>query len=197
MELYHYASSKFDVLKTLNKQGKSYKEKSDKADYGDHVSFFFERPPLSLLGDIFGNDHHVWFPGSVLYEYTVKGEDLSDFRYSVVEYPEKTDALYNTALSDAQYFTLCGKAKEKWRYNGSTLEDLEFALKHLKGTTEKYFKLMKTRSNFDEIKKKYAATVPHLMIYPKSGEIKISKTKKVTVDGTVKANESIIQKWAL
>ena len=34
MELYHYASSKFDVLKTLNKQGKDFKERSDKASYG-------------------------------------------------------------------------------------------------------------------------------------------------------------------
>ena len=45
----------------------------------------------------------------------------------------------------------------------------------------KYLELLKTRPNFNEIKFKYAATVPHLMLYPILGQVKPIDINKVVV----------------
>ena len=183
MYLYHYSKKKFDTLQTLEKQRLSAKDRSTDKDYGKHISFFIERPPLAKLGDIFGEGHHTWYPGNALHEYIVSVDSLRKFRYQVVEFPEKTAVYYDDKMTDAEYYKILAEASKEWRYASDNVEDLRFAMRHLQGTTEKYYGLIHTRPNKERLFQTYAGTVPHVMVYPDSGEIRYKSVSQVTVGG--------------
>lgn len=198
MLLYHYSKEKRPMLLTLERQNKvsaSERVKEEKeyvkacklygyirpGYYFEHISFFFERPPLENMSSFYGPGHQVWYKGNELYEHVVDSSKIGSFLYEIVESPEKTEIYYNNSLSDKEYFERLGSLMNKNLYVGKNNALLEEALKPLLGTTEEYFKLLKTRSNFEEIRNKYAATVPHLMVYPIVGQIKPSTITKVTI----------------
>ena len=179
MKLYHYSKEKYPILKS--KSLVDGEEKGDLVSYKNHISFFFEPPPLDIIGDIFGPGHHTWAPGTKLIEHTVDTNNFGDFFYRLVESPEKTAMIYDDGLSVEAYHKKLKQINEIFRYEGTTVEDLEFACKRLKGTVRKFYELLPTRTDFLNIKDKYAATVPHLMIYFEDRCVKISSTKQVQV----------------
>lgn len=182
MYLYHYSSAKYKSLLTLNGQKKQVKESDGVGeDYANHISFFFEPPPLEILGELYKGKHKFWFNGNEIYEYKIQLESLTDFKYKVVEYPEKTEIYYDTSIDDEEFDKLLKEFEKKFNYTGDSVEELKKVLKRLKGTTKKYFELLPTRSNFEELIKKYAPTVPHLMIYPKSQEIHYESVRKIII----------------
>lgn len=180
MLLYHYSKEQYDHLLTREAQGLKSSVQEEKS-YSKHISFFFERPPLDIIGDIFGDGHHTWVNGNKLYEYIVDTSDIGKFEYSIVEFPEKTAILYDTSLTDAQYYSQIEKVTKEKGYKGSGSRDLEKAVHPLLGTTRAAYANMRRHPNFEELKKKYAATVPHVMIYPKSGQIDYRRVSQVTV----------------
>ena len=198
MLLYHYSKEKHSLLKTLDKQGKVTKDERRKEEelyvkkcktykylipgyYYEHISFFFERPPIETMSSFFGEGHGFWYKGNPLYEHIIDSSKIGTFYYELVESPEKTKIYYNDTLTDNDYFKELAKLTNENMYVGKNNNNLELVCERLKGTTLEYLELLKTRPNFEEIRFKYAATVPHLMLYPILGQVKPINVNKVTV----------------
>lgn len=195
LKLYHYSDTQFDVLKTraltgtitpeMIKQGKEdmavYK---NPGPYYDHISFFFERPPIDKMSKVFGKDHPFWYPGHEVYEHIVDIDSLPAMKYLLTESPEVTKVFYDPQydnLSYQEYFELIYRIRIKNKEIGSSVRDLRSVIKSMKGETERNYMMLRNRPNFDDIKNKYAASVPHLMIYPVGGQINILTTNKVII----------------
>lgn len=150
--------------------------------YYSHISFFLEPIPLDIISELFGGTHNVWCSGNQLYQYTVDPHTIGEFKYSVVESPEKTKLLYDPTVTDADYEIVLASVIKQHGYIGSGVKQLIRATKSLVGTTRKYYKLLPGRPNFKaKLSQKYAATVPHVMIYPATGEILYQDVQQVVV----------------
>ena len=192
IKLYHYSKEKFNILKTLEKQGKVTKEDIKKATtqtigtirpgyYYQHISFFLIPVDVVKIGKIYGNDHLVWHPGSKLTEHTVLLDDLGEFKYEFVETPEKTKLYYDDSISIQEYHRLVNKLNVSKKYIGNSKDDFTEAFDSLITQIKPAYDIVKSRPNWDLIKEKYAATIPHVMIYPKSGTVEVSKSKQISI----------------
>lgn len=191
MKLFHYAKQSFSELRTLERQRPlSEKERKEASDviisgkpgfYFQHISFFIEPVPLDLLGSIFGNSHHTWYPGSELFQYTVESSKLGSFKYEVVESPEKTELYYDDDLTTDAYVKAHRELLVRLNYVGDSNAKLIAATRHLMGTTRAAFQQLPKRPNWSDIKNKYAPTVAHVMVYPASGIIQYESVSKVIV----------------
>jgi len=190
--LYHYASSLYPTLQTRQKQGlitaadlsieKEIAKKIGKPGaYSEHISFFFEKIPLDILGSIFGKDHHVWFSGNVLFEYRVDANSLSDFKYEIVESPQAMELYYDDSIQGKHYVQAYNRIMRDKGYRGQGASELLKAVAPLKVLTRLKYQQITTRPNWGDIRKKYAATVPHVLIYPNGGEIKYTSVQKTKV----------------
>lgn len=193
--LYHYSAEKHNVLKTVEKQNKLTNEEKTKWDkiahdsgrvgaYYQHISFFFEPIPIDIISSVFNNEHPVWYSGNVLYEHKVSIAGLGEFKYELVESPEVTEIYYNPkydSYSDEKWINLKDKIIKENHYNGHETTSLLSAINKNIGSVREAYKQLPHRSNFEQIKTKYAATVPHLMVYPKTGAIEVSSISKVVI----------------
>lgn len=181
MLIYHYSKSKHKELKTLEAQGLE-KDVPSIKDYNKHISFFLEPIPYEFMGTIFGKDHHTWFPGNVVVEHTIIVSEIGEFIYKIVESPEKTFLYYDENITDEDYGKKLKEMIVRNKYEGSNLKEFEKIQTKLKGTVREYYAMLPERKNFAGIKDKYAATVPHTMIYPKGGIIKVKlDTREITI----------------
>lgn len=130
---------------------------------------------------IYGNDHLVWHPGSKLTEHTVLLDDLGEFKYEFVETPEKTKLYYDDSISIQEYHRLVNKLNVSKKYIGNSKDDFTEAFDLLITQIKPAYDIVKSRPNWDLIKDKYAATIPHVMVYPKSGTVEVSKSKQITI----------------
>lgn len=192
MKLYHYSKQHYSELRTLEKQRPISQEEKKKAIeirlsslapgfYYEHISFFFDPVPYEALGKIFGKDHHTWFPGSQLFEYEIDVKQLGHFSYFIVETPEKTELFYNQTISDDEYDVRIKEIIEEHHYIGQGEKAFIKASEPLIGSTRDYYLKIKSRPNWNDIKNKYAATVPHVMVYPDKGIVKYNAVKEVTI----------------
>lgn len=192
MKLYHYAKEYHDELKTLEMQREitvddiskyqAYKTPlSPDKPYWKHISFFFDRVPIDKMGGWYGKDHHTWYSGNILYEYTVDITTFGRFSYDIVETPDKIELLFDESISDQQYYQLMLENIKKKGYRGNSTFELNKASKPFVGQTEKYIQHAVEHSKFETFNRQYAACVPHVMIYPSSGVIKpvFSQTVKI------------------
>lgn len=198
MLLYHYSKEKHPLLLTLEKQNKITKEERKQEEknfveeckkhgyirpgyYFEHISFFFEPPPLDIISNIFPKDHPVWKKNNTLYEYIVDSRTINSFKYEVAEFPEKTKIYYDDKISDKNYHKLIKDIIISNNYIGKNSEELEVASEKFLNNTRSFFEQIKEQPNYDEIKYKYAATVPHVMLYPILGTIKPKSISQVKV----------------
>lgn len=191
--LYHYSKNLFDELKTLKASGVSHSRPlgnnhPDLGNYNEHISFFFEPIPYDILGSIFKRKFNdVWYTGSQLYEYIVKVSEMPEFKYRVVESPTITNMYYDPHydnLNKEEYIQLVRQTQLKMKEIGFNKKDfISIANKYI-GLTRQCYIDLPNRPNWDKIKNKYAATVPHVMIYPQKGIIEYSSYKKITINGT-------------
>ena len=215
-KLYHYSKEKFDVLKTRKAQGIEYTEDVTVTNkiltkvlgfgtYNDHISLFLEKAPLDVLGTIYKDvQHEVWYAGSKLYEYEVYVEDIGEFAYDLVETPLEIEMFYDDSYDDMSmedYIEMVYKKKIKLGLCGKDRSTFIKKVNELKGTIMEQYVKLPNRPNWKNIQKKYAPTVPHVMMYPQDGIIKHHSVKQVTVDdNSVKlATESFVEpiysKW--
>lgn len=204
MFIYHYSPLLFDTLQTKRKRGAATDEEIRKAQtqavrilqpgalYVDHLSFFFEPIPSEILHVLYGKDHPVWFAGNKLYEYKVDASKIpSKSLYEVVESSREVAALDkfvadNNWVEDdpkllKEWFAFILAEKIKWGEYGNDHSKLLLQISRAQGTLEDNFFKATQRDDFKENFKKYAASVPHLMLYPTGGEVTPVSVNKVVI----------------
>jgi hypothetical protein len=213
MLLYHYGpgNTKYNTLLTKRLSDKKLskeeiKEAEDLArltsrlgPYIDHISFFMDPIPFDIIGDLFkDSNHHVWFNSNTLYEYRVDFLSLEkNIKYEVVETPNDVKILDATNWIDTDdffYDYMLKKYKRK-RNDGEVGKFrlfLEDQVKKYQGTIRDYYLKAVKRKDFKEGNdKKYAANVPHLMLYPSNGEIMYQSSRQITIG----YKNDLIAKW--
>jgi hypothetical protein len=202
MKLYHYSKTRFPELLTKRLSGASAEEirKAEKqrdrygfvGAYVDHLSFFFDPIPSKTVADIFKNDHHTWYKGSVLFEYVIDVNQFeADVGYAVTESRRKTAFMdkfveeHNWVDDDpvllARYLKELDVLEKQWGEVGRSLPGLkeQIAL-NVGGTKQAYIDASK-RPDFEEGRQRYATNVPHVMVYPKSGKAQYTELNKLTI----------------
>lgn len=218
MKLYHYAKQQFPVLRTrasVNPPSHKEMEEAQKearlyssvAPYFNHISFFFDRAPLKLLGRLFKGQNEFWSDGNRIYEHVVDVDTLEqNILYRVVESPLQMKMLDE----DDKHWIETDEflqAHLKRRYEaqlkngeiGTDLSKLKQQIEIFTGCTEAAYRAASMRSDFDQNIRKYAASVPHLMLYPSSGEIAVESSQQVVVGRDLpplkKVNKPAYAKW--
>jgi hypothetical protein len=195
--IYHYSTSEYASLKTRRAQGvvseDEYEEDKIKSSFrgklapsSDHISLFMERPPLEELPDIFKGEHPFWKKGTKLYEYVIEVNDLPDFMYEVVESPASIAVLDNVPWFENRtykklWFSLRAKVNVLAGNTGNSKEDLLKTLQDYEGMTREKYLEIPNRKDYEGLKTKYAATVPHLYLYPEGGVIEVSEVNEVVL----------------
>lgn len=207
LNLYHYSLAKYDRLLSRRAQGITLSETEQKraekdlktyflmGHYNDHISFFFEPVPLDIMGALYGKDHPVWKPGQTLYEYTIPFDTLPEGPYSVVETPLCQAFLYGEAyqkLPDHEWFKQRYEEQRKAGEVGTNHSVLKKQVYTYQGKTRDFFIRATQRKEFADYRLKYAANVPHLMLYPESGCVDYASVKTVKVGQTAVYGSS---KW--
>ena len=190
MKLYHYNTDEFDVLLSIAIRGKGNVGSNPRA-YNKNISLFLEPLPLNVA-EIFKNTHAFYRSGLSLIEHVVDSNAIPlDVLYTLTETPEKVTLLYATQ----QWYE--GMSEDLIVANKKEIDDMEAekgyagqgrmnmikACKSIPKGIEKYFmKSAKLHEKFpgDKINEKYAANVPHLIIYPEVG-IKVQSSKQITL----------------
>lgn len=188
--LYHYATLQYDVLKTRKAQGVP--KPNDTAgvitlngkefDYTEHISFFVEPVPLETMGKVYGKEHNVWYPGSQLYEHRVDLSQTKSFDYHFVETPEKIAMLFDDSIDDDEYYKRLKKINRQKGYVGSSLSEFMHPYDQFQGQTKRHVLRASSFPKWDVNRFKYAACVPHVMVYPKTGEMPVESVKFVTIE---------------
>lgn len=191
MKLYHYSKDKYKDIRSQVAQG-AMESTNDDRQYGKSVSLFLERLPLTVA-EIFNNTHQFYRSSLELWEYEVDTSDIPiDIIYTLTETPEKTALLYGSQ----KWYE--GMSAELIQSNKKEIDDMEIAkgyqskgrialvkaCKSVPKGIEQYFeKTAKLAKKFPEdgLDKKYAASVPHLMIYPNDKPIPYRNVKMITL----------------
>ena len=190
MKFYHYNTEEFDALLSIAIRGKGDIGNNPRA-YNRNISLFLEPLPLNVA-EIFNNTHEFYRSGLTLIEHVVDSSAIPlDVLYTLTETPEKVALLYGSQ----QWYE--GMPTELIDANKKEIEDMEIdkgyigqgrmniikACRSVPKGIEKYFrKSAKLHEKFpdDKINEKYAANVPHLIIYPKD-KINVQSTKPITL----------------
>lgn len=181
MKLYHYATQHFPQLETLKFQKRNEKRKGvTDSNYANHISFFFDPLDPIVLNEVYGSFHHFWKEGAVVWEHVCESHHFGDFDYHIVETPEKMKILYDDSLSDDMYYRKLDLIHKEHHYLGNQSE-FDVAARKFVGHTSKYQKRAPTYKNWEDIKTKYAATVPHVMLYPNKGFVKVESAGQITI----------------
>lgn len=198
IKLFHYSAEYRPVLKTLLAQrlvtleqavqyNKWAAATNDVLGYHKHISFFIAQHPVEDIAQFYPDGHPVWFKGNNLVEHVVEIEVGSKVLYKMVETKLCTDMLDSSDWSDtSDEFLIAYKQRQfamqrKVGEIGRRSSMLQRQIQLNSGDVYPALKRVSKRSDYDEIKDKYAATVPHVMIYPFDGSMAVASHRVVTV----------------
>lgn len=160
--------------------------------YDDNISLFLDPIPAKLLPELFQNNHPVWRKGMVMYEHIVDTRKLPEkIGFELVESVNKTK-VYDEFVEKHHWYSDDPKLLKlwwkvitplliQWGEIGSNRTYLETAINKNRGRTTELYKKAVQRADFEENRNKYAANVPHLMMYPLSGTIEVQAINKITM----------------
>lgn len=188
---YHYSKEQYDVLKSHVLQGKV-KRDNNPTQYGKNISLFFEPIPLHLP-EILHNSHEFWKSGNSVWCHEIDSRDLPiNILYKITESPEKVNLLYNKQdwtkaegneeLTN-QYISEIHQMEEKLKYIGKGRGEFLRISERFRSGIEGYYKAMyelHLKNPDDKLIEKYAACVPHAMIYPDMAPVRVSRSYMVT-----------------
>lgn len=204
MFLYHYSAHMHQVLLSKAASGamthiqiklarlEARRSGVEAWPYCDHISFFFDPIPASLLPALFGDHHPFWYKGHKIYEHVVDVNKLpADIMYHVVESKNKTALMdkfvaENNWVEDdpkllEQWRELIDQKNREWRERGTRRDGLINQIRlNEHGTAEAFIQAAK-REDFEDNRSKYAANVPHVMLYPAKGSIPVHKIRSLTM----------------
>lgn len=188
MFLYHYGAAGYKALKTLEAQRPvtqaERKEALQKLEeiwynvppgpYYQHISFLFD--PISTdHWKYFNRSHPVWNKGTILTEYVVDTSQIGEFKWMIVETPEITEPRRDETVSDEDFRKLYIRVNQA-KYVGSGSGALEKASREFVGHQKEYLKIA-SKLNPDSMR--YAADVPHVMLYPKEGMVLFESQRRI------------------
>ena len=189
--LFHYSDKLFHHIKSLRAQGHltpvqiREAEKLSKGTilppYIDNISFFIDPLHLSAMPGYYDDKHTFYKHGKELFEYEIDTADLGELTYQLVESPEKTAMVYDPSIDDAEFYAKMDEYHKSLKYIGNNVNDLDEVINRFKGTIDSYFHKVKNYPDFEKLMSKYAALVPHLMIYPKSGVVKYRQIHSIVM----------------
>lgn len=199
VKLYHYSTEKFHTLLTRRSVGglttEQIKQAEDKAvlledvgAYIDHISLFIEPVPSNSIAKIFNDQHPFWKSGKVIYEHVIDTKDLDkDISFILVETPiigkftDQFDWTNPTKEDRVNYIKAMHREMRRLKLIDNGVNNLIEQVKpYLNGTLSAFIKARHS-AWAEDTKEQYAAEVPHLMVYPKDGKIKVSSVKKITL----------------
>ena len=194
MLLYHYSKNPLKTLTTRRFRetltDEQLKEGWDSAvwrkapgPYYDHISFFLEPAPLDILGAVFADvNHDFWIPGSTIYQHTVESSKIGRFKYAIVETPGDIELLSEWKdewdmdpkwdAAKETYFFKRARIKKANGEVGQNNAAFEQVASSFVGTARQAYLSALNRDQNDRLL--YAAGVPHVMIYPAHGELKLT-----------------------
>ena len=196
VKLYHYSATQYPVLQTVeNRQVDTHnyskylayaKQTGDIGGYHQHLSFFIEPVPVDIWR-FYPTDHPVWAKGTKLFLHHIYLEDAFPGGYKFTETPlhQKRVKGLPDELSDAELIAF-KKALYKEQYNegemGTSFIQCATKIRELtkNGMYHWYLKL-KNSVNYEEVKYKYAANIPHLMMYPASGQVPVMFSTPIVI----------------
>jgi hypothetical protein len=198
--LYHYSDKRFAELQTLLAQRALTKkeiveyDRKMKREYGfgeyyKHISFFIDPVPTMLVGNLFPKNHKIWYIGNEMYEYCVRISKLEEnIKYALVESPddvairdETPDEVYFNEVQNRLFDKKHLQRKIASGEYGFGLDNLKHQIQKYKGKISSNFLKASKRKDFNEFSMLYAASVPHLMLYPSTGVIEIDSIAKITI----------------
>ena len=201
-ELYHYNYKALDEILTLKAQDIRGIKKMSNDDYlkmqnwykpglgyyYESVSFFFDPLPLDLIAKKYTHEGSVYKPGKEIIEHVIVVDDIKDCPFAVVENPISNfmvEYLYSdfSETYEELFFSARTLMQIVFGLQGVGKEKLIKAIEKFKGSTRPGFERLIKDKDFDtHYKFKYAPTVPHLMLYPVDGCVKVSKTTKRVIE---------------
>lgn len=201
MKLYHYSTEPLKILLTRREQGVSDEQISEaetKAKklglplpYIDHISFFLEPIPKETIAGIFKNQHPFWKAGAEIYEHVIDTASIpSQSQYMVVETPviDKYTDQFDWSVTDltvrSKYFIAMHKEMKRLGLLGAGIPKMVKQLTPYLGKTEGYYIKARMAKGADMTKTQYAAGVPHLMVYPIGGRVKVEQVSKIKLGST-------------
>lgn len=165
----------------------------DEWSYERSISLFLEPVPLDIAS-IYQDQHEFWQSGRELVQYEIDISDLPEgIAWRLVESPEKTRLLYEkqdweAAMEDktlvAKYVKEVKDKEKAMGYIGHGHDSLRKVANKFNRNTKHYMKeAVKIALKYPEDGgfKKYAASVPHLMIYPGYKPINYQATKTIVL----------------
>ena len=165
----------------------------DEWSYERSISLFLEPVPLDIAG-IYKDQHEFWQSGRELVQYEVDLKDLpAGIAWRLVESPEKTKLLYETQDWEAtkkdktlipQYVKEVKDKEKSMGYVGHGHVSLERITKKFNRKTRRFMEQateIALQYPEDGGFKKYAACVPHVMIYPGYKPVDYVETKTITL----------------
>jgi hypothetical protein len=163
------------------------KDFSQVGSYNDHISFFIDPIPSGMIGTLFENHHHSWYNGNMLFEHVIDTADIPQgFLFEIVETPIDIETLDKTQWVDTDAFV------KRYMFNmaavkiangerGKGKPSLDKQILRFTGCTEQAYTAAKKRHDWEDNKTKYAACVPHVMVYPPGGTIPVRTVNKIVI----------------
>lgn len=165
----------------------------DDFSYDRSISLFLEPIPLDIA-QIYKGKHELWQSGEEFVQYEVDITDLpSGISFRLVESPEKTKLLYQTQDWEAakednelipKYVKEIRDKEKALGYTAHGRENLAKVAGRFNRKTKQYMKkAVEIALEYPEDGgfKKYAACVPHVMIYPGYKPIEYSDVTTITL----------------
>ena len=204
LQLYHYSTKPhFDFIKSRRAQGivpsredAAYQEKRCRQTrlpgiYDKQISFFIDKVPRDIP-KFFGHRHKFWKTGETIYEHTVVINETLDENdpddlvtgYALVEAPYVVELIYATDFDNERaasaYFERAHTLQMQHRDIGWGYPSLKDCVQRWKGKCNPYFEKLLTLPDFEaNILPRYAATVPHLLLWVPSGMLPVYQTREI------------------
>lgn len=165
----------------------------DEWGYERSISLFIEPIPLDIAS-IYKDEHELWKTGLEFVQYEIDLYKLpSGIPWRLCESPEKTKLLYEIQDWEAaeknkdlipKYLKEIKDKEEAMGYIGHGRESLEKICKSFNRKTRQYMEraaYIALQYPEDGGFKKYAACVPHVMIYPGHKPVEYSSLKRIVL----------------
>lgn len=199
MLFYHYSKQKHTSLKCsrlTHEIGHEAMEKAKAAQvrnnlpgtYYDHISLFLDPIPEKRIAALFGHKHEFWKSGNKLYMHILDSTDFpSEMGFEIVETPEMDNwsdqfdwyhmDKYQREIAMSAFY----KEMHARGFMGRGTEKMIAKCRKYIGKTERYYELARQREDAADTISKYAANVPHVMVYPPSGELTVREVGIIVI----------------